>query len=143
MSIKKGNKIKIEYTGTLDDGKVFDSSEKHGQPLELEVGSGKIIPGLDKALIGMKKDEEKEITVKPEEAYGERNEQFIKKIPRKQVPADQEPKPGMVLGLKSPDGRQFPAIITKVDDEELTIDLNHPLAGKTLNFKIKVVDISA
>ena len=142
MAIKKGDKVKIDYTGTFDDGTVFDASEKHGKPLEVEVGSGQIILGFDKALEGMEKGEEKEITIPPEEAYGHNNQELIKKIPRKQIPMDQEPKPGMMLALKTPEGKQFPATITDVNDTEITIDLNHPLAGKTLHFKIKVVEIS-
>ena len=92
---------------------------------------------------GMEKDEEKEITLKPEEAYGENKPDLLKKVPRESLPKDGDPKPGMALFLKTPEGKQFPAKITAVDEKEVTIDLNHPLAGKTLNFKIKVVEIAA
>ena len=141
MTIKKGNKIKVEYTGTFEDGEVFDSSEKHGQPLEFEVGSGQMIKGFDEAVIGMNKDEEKEITLTPENAYGENNPELKKKVPREQLPKDQEPQVGMILGVSLPNGQQFPAKIVEVDDKEITIDLNHPLAGKTLKFKIKIVSV--
>jgi FKBP-type peptidyl-prolyl cis-trans isomerase 2 len=141
MSIKKGDKVKVDYTGTLEDGTVFDTSEGK-QPLEFEAGSGQLIKGFDQAVIGMKKGEEKEITVKPSEAYGDVNPDMLKKVPRDQLPKEQEPKPGMMLALKTPDGKQFPAKITEVTDKEVTIDLNHPLAGKTLNFKVKIVDVS-
>jgi len=143
MSIKNGDKVKVEYTGTLDNGNVFDSSEKHGKPLEFEIGAGMIIPGFEKAVIGMKKGEEKEIKLKPEQAYGEHNPQLIKKIPRDQLPKEQEPKQGMILMLNLPSGQQVPARIAQVTDQEITIDLNHPLAGKTLNFKIKIVDVTS
>lgn len=142
MPVKKGDKVKIEYTGTLEDGTVFDSS-KDREPLEFEVGSEKIIKGFDDAVMGMEKGEEKEITLKPEEAYGEPKDELIKKFPRDQVPTEQELKPGMMLALATPDGRQFPAKIVDLDDKELTLDLNHPLAGKTLKFNIKVVEISS
>lgn len=142
MEVKKGSKIKVEYEGKLDDGTVFDSSEKHGKPLEFEAGSGKVIPGFDKAIIGMKKGEEKEIKLKPEEAYGEPKPQLVKKVPREQLPKDQEIKAGMVLAVGLPTGQQIPARVAKAEEKEITIDLNHPLAGKTLNFKIKVVDVS-
>ena len=142
MTVKKGDKIKVDYVGSLSDGTVFDSSEKHGKPLEVEVGAGHVIKGFDNALEGMKKDEEKTIEIKPTEAYGDHNPQLIKKVPRSQLPKDQEPKEGMILALQTPDGKQFPARITGVNDEEVTIDLNHPLANKTLNFKIKVLDIN-
>ena len=142
MAVKKGDKVKVEYTGTFDDGTVFDASEKHGKPLEVEAGAGQVIKGFDNALIGMEKGEEKEIKLKPEEAYGEPNEKMIQKAPREQFPKDKEIKVGMMLAVGLPNGAQIPAKITEVTDKEVTIDLNHPLAGKTLNFKIKVVEIS-
>jgi len=138
MTVKKGDKIKVEYTGSLEDGTVFDTSEGK-EPLEFEVGSGQIIKGFDEAVIGMKKGEEKTINIKPEDAYGPQNAQLTKKIPKSQLPQDQEPKPGMVLGIQTPDGQQIPARIVQVSEEDITIDLNHPLAGKTLTFKIKIV----
>lgn len=138
MAIKKGDKVKIEYTGKLDDGSVFDSSEGK-DPIEFEVGGGHVIKGFDDAVVGMEKGQEKEVKIKTADAYGERNDELIKKIPRSQLPKDQEPKPGMMLGIQTPQG-QIPAKITSVDKENITIDINHPLAGKDLNFKIKVVD---
>lgn len=143
MAVKKGDKVKIEYTGTLDDGTVFDSSEKHGKPLEFEVGGGKVLKGFEDALIGMKKGEEKDIELKPEEAYGNPNPNLLKKVSKEQFPKDKELKPGMLLIIGTPDGRNFPAKITAVDDKEITLDLNHPLAGKALHFKIKLVEISS
>lgn len=141
MPIKKGNKIKVEYTGTFEDGKVFDTSEGRS-PLEFEVGAGKIIKGFDNAVVGMKKGEEKTIKLSPKDAYGDHNPQLVKKVPRDKLPQEQEPKPGMMLALGLPDGRKLPAMITEVNDSEITIDLNHPLAGKTLIFRIKIIDIA-
>lgn len=145
MAVKKGDKVKVEYSGTLDDGTVFDTSKHgdHNHPIEFEVGSGKVIPGFENAVIGMKKGDEKDIKLKPEEAYGQHNPQLIKKIPKEQLPKEPEPKAGMVLAMKLPNGAQLPAKITEVTDKKVTIDINHPLAGKNLNFKIKVVDISS
>lgn len=140
MTIKEGDKVKIEYTGTLDDGTVFDSSEKHGKPLEFEVGVGQVIKGFENAVIGMKKGEEKEFKLQPAEAYGDYNPQLIKKIPKEQLPKDKELKSGMILVIGTPDGKKFPARITDVTDKEVSLDLNHPLAGKVLNFKIKVIE---
>ncbi len=139
---KKGNTVKIEYKGSLEDGTVFDSTEKHGKPLEFEIGSKKVIKGFEEAVIGMEKDEKKKITLKPEEAYGSPNPDLIKEVPREKLPKEQEPKEGMILGMMLPNGQQIPARITKVEEDKITIDLNHPLAGKTLNFDIKLVDIS-
>lgn len=144
MAIKKGDKIKVEYTGTFEDGTVFDSTTHgdHAHPIEFEVGAGQLIKGFDDAVIGMELNEEKDIKIKPEEAYGERKEELSKEIPRDKLPKDPEPKVGMALMMNLPNGQQFPAVIKSVDEEKIVVDLNHPLAGKTLNFKIKVVEIS-
>ena len=142
MPVKKGDKIKVDYTGTLEDGIVFDTSEGK-QPLEFEVGAGKLIKGFDNGVIGMEKGEEKDIKIEPTEAYGDSNPEMVKKFPKESLPKEQEPKPGMMLVVNTPDGKQFPAKITEVGDKEVTIDLNHPLAGKTLNFKVKIVEITS
>lgn len=141
MAVKKGDTIKVEYTGKLEDGTVFDSSEKHGKPLEFEVGAGQLIKGFEEGVVGMKEGEEKEIAIKKEDGYGEPNPELVKKVPRDQLPKEQEPQPGMMLVLTMPNGQQVPAKITEVNDQEATLDLNHPLAGKDLTFNIKVTDI--
>lgn len=141
MAVEKGNKIKVEYTGTFDNGDVFDSSEKHGQPLEFEVGAGMVIKGFDEAVIGMEVGDEKEVKIEAKDAYGEPNDQLKQTVPKDQLPKDQEPQVGMVLGIATPDGRQFPAKIIEVNDDNIVIDLNHPLAGKNLNFRLKLVSI--
>lgn len=141
MPVKNGDKVKVEYEGTFNDGTVFDSSEKCGAPLEFEVGAGQIIPGIENAVMGMEKGEEKEFKLEPADAYGDRNPQLVQKIPKDQLP--KEVMPGMMLMIGLPNGVQIPVKVTDVTDEEVTIDLNHPLAGKVLNFKIKIVDISS
>lgn len=141
MPVKKGDKIKIEYEGTLDDGSVFDSSEKHGKPLEFEAGSGKVIKGFDEAVIGMEVGEEKKVHITKDKAYGDRKEELVKKAPKEQFPKDKKVEPGMMLAVGLPNGAQLPAVVTDVKENEVTIDMNHPLAGKDLNFKIKVVEI--
>ncbi len=141
MPIKKGDKIKVEYEGTLDDGTVFDSTEKHGKPLEFEVGAGQVIKGFDEAVIGMEKGEEKTVKIEPKDAYGEHNPELVKKVPKEVIKSDVEIKPGMFLIMTAPDGRQFPALVKEITDKEIVLDLNHPLAGKTLNFRIKIIDI--
>ncbi|MBS3143364.1 peptidylprolyl isomerase [Candidatus Woesearchaeota archaeon] len=144
MAVKKGDKVKVEYTGTLDDGTVFDSSAHgdHSHPIEFEVGSGMVIEGFDMGVTGMKKGEEKEITIKPEDGYGNVNPKAVQKIPRDQLPKGPEPKAGMILLLSTPDGQQFPVKIKEVSNNEIVIDMNHPLAGKTLHFKIKVIGVN-
>ncbi len=138
----KGSKIKVEYVGTLEDGTVFDSSEKHNSPLEFIVGEGQLIKGFDDAVVGMKVGEEKEVKLLPEDAYGPHNPEFVRDMPKDMFPKDQEIKPGMIFMVDLQDGRQLPVRVTKVSDGHVTIDLNPPLAGKTLIFKIKVVDIA-
>ena len=124
MTVKKGDKVKVEYTGTLDDGTVFDSSEKHGKPLEFEVGSGMVIPGFDNALIGMKKGEEKEVKLESKDAYGDPNPELVKKVPKDKLPTDKELKPGMMLGVGLPNGTQLPAMIKEVGDKEERFHIN-------------------
>ena len=141
MPIKNGDKVKVEYKGTLDDGTVFDSSEKHGEPLEFEIGAEQIIPGFENAVMGMENGEEKEFKLDATEAYGDRNPQLVQKIPKDQLP--QEVVTGMMLVVALPNGSQIPVKVTEVTDGWVTIDMNHPLAGEALNFKIKIVDVSS
>jgi len=143
MAIKDGEIVVIEYTGTLEDGTVFDSSEKHGKPLEFQIGGKQVIPGFENAIKTMKKGEEKSIKLKSSEAYGDPNPQLIKEIPRKQIPDQEKMQVGMVMIISLPNGMQIPARITEVKEETVTIDLNHPLAGKTLLFKIKLIDVKS
>ena len=140
--IKKGDKVKVEYVGSLEDGTVFDSSEKHNAPLEFVVGEGQLIKGFDDAVVGMKVGEEKEITLPPEEAYGSHNPEFVKDMPRNLFPQDQEIQPGMSFIVDLQDGRKIQVRVSKVSEDAVTIDLNPPLAGKTLIFKIKIVEIA-
>ena len=143
MNVKKGSKIKVEYEGKLDNGEIFDSSQHgdHSHPLEFIVGEGHVIPGFDNAVVGMKKGDEKEFEIESQDAYGSYDDRLMKNIPRNALPQEQEPKEGMVLVLGTPDGRQFPVKISRVNKENVTVDFNHPLAGKKLHFKIKVVEV--
>jgi FKBP-type peptidyl-prolyl cis-trans isomerase 2 len=140
MAIKQGDTIKVHYVGTLDDGTVFDSSVKRGEPLEFTVGAGQLIKGFDEAVVGMEAGEEKEIHLEAEEAYGDWNPDAVKRFPRDQYPEGQTPVAGMTVGLSLPNGQQIPAVITEVTEQEIALDLNHPLAGKALNFKIQIVE---
>ena len=139
MVIEKGNKIKVDYTGSFEDGEVFDSSEKHGQPLEFEAGAGMVVPGFDSAVIGMDVGEEKTVILQSSEAYGEPHPDAIQKVPKDKFPV--EAKAGMMIGVPLPNGQSIPAKIVEISDNEVTIDMNHPMAGKVLVFKIKIVSI--
>lgn len=140
MSIKDGDTIKINYTGTLDDGSVFDSSENHEQPLEFTVGQGQVIPGFEEAVRGMEEGDEKEFRIEPSEAYGEYNEELAQQVPKTVIKSDMDIEVGMMLLVRTPDGREIPARVSEIGDEQVTLDMNHPLAGKALNFSIRVVE---
>ncbi len=142
MAVKNGDTVKVEYTGTFDDGTIFDSLKEYGEPMEFVVGSGQLIEGFNDAVVGMQLGEEKEIRLQPEDAYGNPREAMRKKIPRDAIP-EEELAPGMQLGMQLESGEVMPAWIIAVTEENVTIDLNHPLAGKTLNFKIKLIEISS
>ena len=145
MVVKKGDKVKVDYEGKFENGEIFDSSKHgdHSHPLEFTVGSGEVIKGFDEALVGMKRGEGKEFTIASEDAYGERKQELEKDIPKSYLPKNQDPKVGMTLMIGAPDGRQFPVQITKVAKDSITVDLNHPLVGKKLVFKIKLLEIDA
>jgi peptidylprolyl isomerase len=137
---KAGDTVKIHYTGTLDDGSQFDSSSGR-DPLEFTVGSGQVIPGFDKAVEGMAVGDQKKVRIEAEDAYGERSDQMIQEVPKSALPDDLEPEEGMGLQARGQDGRVINLTVTEVGDETITVDGNHPLAGKPLNFDIELVSI--
>jgi peptidylprolyl isomerase len=140
--VENGAYISVEYTGTLGNGEVFDSSQGR-QPLEIHMGAGQMIKGFEAQLMGMALNEKKAFTLKPEDAYGPRNAELKQSVPRSEVPPDLDVQVGMIVGLVSQEGNRIPALIVEMDDEHLILDLNHPLAGETLTFDIEVVGISS
>ncbi len=145
MKAKKSDKIKVEYEGKLDNGEVFDTTNREGfqQPLELVIGEGKIISAFEEEIIGMEKGEEKEFKIPPEKAYGPINPEAKREFPKELVPPGQELKSGMTIVLKTQNNQQFPAKVEEIKDKTIVLDLNHPLAGQNLNFRIKIVDIKS
>jgi peptidylprolyl isomerase len=137
---KVGDSVKIHYTGTLDDGTKFDSSAGR-EPLEFTVGDGQVIPGFDTAVEGMAVGETKSVNIEPEQAYGPRHEQLIQQVPKSALPADLTPEVGMGLQAQGPDGQNLQLTVTEVNEDNITVDGNHPLAGKALNFDIELVHI--
>lgn len=139
--VQEGNFVAIHYTGRLETGEIFDSCT--GEiPFEFEVGAGTVIEGLDKAVRGMEINEEKHIAIPPEEAYGLYNESMIQAIPIEEVRQYFEPQVGMVIGVQLDEGIQVPATIKEVSETAVVLDFNHQLAGKTLYFDIKIMDIN-
>ncbi|ADY30102.1 MULTISPECIES: FKBP-type peptidyl-prolyl cis-trans isomerase [Cellulophaga] len=138
--VKENNTVKVNYTGKLADGQVFDTSEGR-EPLEFTLGQGQLIPGFEKGVLDMKLNEKKTITIAKEEAYGEVNEALIQEVKKSELPQDMEPKVGMGLVSKAPDGREMNLMVVEVKDESIVIDGNHPLAGKDLIFDLEVLEI--
>lgn len=139
MTVVNGKKVSIDYTLTVD-GQVVDSSQARG-PLTYMQGQNQMIPGLEKALLGLKVGDEKSVVVAPGDAYGEINPEAVQSVPRSSLPQDIQPQVGMALNLQTAEGQQLVAVIKEVQEENILLDLNHPLAGKTLSFTVKVVKI--
>ncbi len=138
--VKNGETVKIHYTGTLTDGQTFDSSEGR-DPLEFTVGSGQIIGGLDAAMPGMEVGEKKQVQVPCDEAYGQVNPEMRQDIPRSNIPDEIPLEEGIQLQMQSPDGQVMPVTVVEVKDDAVTLDANHPLAGKDLVFDVELVEI--
>lgn len=138
---KPGDFVQVFYTGSLTNGEVFDSNEG-GAPLEFQINSGGIIPGFNDAVLGMDQGQEKEVSIPPEQAYGMPDERMVMQFPLKDVPSHMKVELGMTLQLTTPDGRPLPARVTSLDDENMTLDLNSPLAGQTLVFKIRLAGVT-
>jgi peptidylprolyl isomerase len=140
--VESGSFVSVEYKGTLSNGEVFDSSRQN-RPFEVEIGSGRVIKGFEEALMGMSLHEKKTFTVGPKDAYGERDESLKKSFSKEDVPPGTDPQVGQTVTLTSPQGQEIPGWISRVDDEKITVDLNHPLAGESLTFEVEVVGINS
>ena len=138
--IENGQKVKIHYTGTLDDGSQFDSSAGR-DPLEFEMGAGMVIPGFEKGVSDMDVGDKKKIHIPAAEAYGERREEMVMDFERSQLPPEMEPEVGMMLQMQGPQGQPIPVTVTAVADAHITIDANHQLAGQNLNFELELVAV--
>jgi peptidylprolyl isomerase len=136
---KDGDTVRVHYTGKLDDGSVFDSSVER-EPLEFELGSGQVIAGFDDAVRGMAPGEECSVTIPSEQAYGERRDELMMVVPRGDLPVEIDPQVGQQLQLSQGD-QSFIVTIAALDDAEVVLDGNHPLAGADLTFELKLVDI--
>lgn len=137
---KKGDVVRVHYTGRLTDGQQFDSSVGR-TPLEFTVGAGQMIKGFDTGVEGMAIGEKKVINISPEEGYGPTNPEAIIEFPREQVPQDMKLEPGMELTLQNQHGHPVPVVVIEVKDDVIILDANHSLAGKDLVFDIELVEI--
>jgi len=140
MAPVTGDTVRVHYTGTLSDGTTFDSSEGR-EPLEFTVGSGQVIPGFDIAVADLEVGDTATVNIAAADAYGERSDEGIQVFPRDAFPPDASPEVGWAVELSSPEGERVPATVAEVTDESITLDFNHPLAGKDLTFEITLVEI--
>jgi len=138
---KTNDKVTVHYTGKLDDGTVFDSSQGR-DPLEFTIGTGQVIPGFENGVVGMEEGESKTITLEPDDAYGQVRDDLIVEVNKTDIPNDIDVEVGQQLQINRPDGRVIPVLISAINDDKVTLDANHPLAGKTLTFDVELVKIS-
>jgi len=139
--VKSGDTVRIHYTGTLTDGQTFDSSEGR-DPLEFTIGSGQIIPGLEAAIPGMTVGDKKTVEVPADDAYGQPDPNAQQAVPRGEIPDDIPLDLGTQLQVQTPQGQVMPVTVVDVNEEQVTLDANHPLAGKDLTFNIELVEIA-
>ncbi|RLC32234.1 MAG: peptidylprolyl isomerase [Deltaproteobacteria bacterium] len=137
---KTGDTVKVHYTGKLESGEIFDSSVNR-DPLEFVIGGGNIIPGFENGVLGMEEGSSVNITIPPEEAYGNRNEQFVVQVNRNEFPENITPQVGLQLQMTQPNGEPVVVRIVDMSDDTITLDANHPLAGETLFFEVELVKI--
>jgi peptidylprolyl isomerase len=140
MPAKSGDSVRVHYKGSLEDGTVFDSSYDT-DPFEFTLGAGMVIPGFDQAVIGMDAGAVKTVSIPPDEAYGEYLDDHTIEVDRAQVPDSITPEVGLGLELHSNDGQTIDVVISRIDGDNITLDANHPLAGKTLTFEISLLEI--
>lgn len=140
VQAKQEDLVKVNYTGRLADGTIFDSSEESG-PLEFNIGRAQVIPGFEQAVIGMQPGEAKTVRIPPEQAYGEHHEKLIAVLRRSEIPAEMELEVGNQLEVTQEDGEKFLVMIAAISEESVTLDANHPLAGKELIFDIHLLEI--
>ena len=139
-AVTEGSKVKVHYTGTFDDGEVFDSS-RQTDPFEFEVGAGQVIPGLDNAVVGMQAGDSKQIRLEEEEAYGPYRDEMVFDADPSQFEEGLSPQVGQQFQTQLQDGSPLLLTVKAVDDGKITLDANHPMAGKALNFDLEIISI--
>ena len=137
---KKGDMVKVHYTGRLTDGTQFDSSSGQ-EPLQFTIGQGQVIPGFENAVIGMSPGEKNSTSIPVDQGYGDHREEMVVQVPLEDLPAEMHPEVGQKVEARSEDGRQIVMTVIGLTDEAVTLDANHPLAGKELVFDVELVEI--
>ncbi|NOT60234.1 MAG: peptidylprolyl isomerase [Acidobacteria bacterium] len=140
-AVQFGDTVKVHYQGTFDDGQMFDTSEGN-DPLEFTVGAQQVIPGFERAMVGMQIGETRNIVIPAAEAYGERDDDLVQRMPRDKFRLNgAEPELGLAIEMHTPQG-SIPVVITQLTEEFVTLDANHPLAGETLHFALELVAVT-
>jgi peptidylprolyl isomerase len=137
---KNGDTVKVHYSGKLDDGTLFDTSAER-EPLEFTIGEGKLIPDFEQAVVGMEPGESKNIQITSENAYGPHHEEMVMVVDRKDIPEGLDPQVNQKLQVQQQNGQSFVVTVTEVSEANVTLDGNHPLAGKDLSFDIQLMEI--
>ncbi|HEY0273357.1 MAG TPA: FKBP-type peptidyl-prolyl cis-trans isomerase [Chitinophaga sp.] len=140
QTVKQGDTVRVHYHGRLDNGATFDSSEGRA-PLEFTVGAGMVIKGFDNGVIDMKIGDKKTVHISVEEAYGPKNQEMVLDFPKSNIPPDMKPEIGMDLQMSNNEGQVFQVKVVGINEEFITLDANHPLAGEPLTFDIELVEI--
>jgi len=141
-AVKTGDTVAVHYTGKLDDGSVFDSSRER-EPLKFVLGERRVIPGFEKAVLGMTRGESKTTTIPATDAYGEHRPEMVVQFERDKIPSDMDVQVGQELQVQTTSGQAIPARVVDTSEADVTLDANHPLAGKDLTFDIELVEIVA
>ncbi len=137
---KNGDTVKVHYTGRFDDGTVFDTSADR-EPLQFTLGGRQVIPGFERAVVGMQMGESKTVQIPPDQGYGPHQAELVFQVGRETLPKELDPQVGQHLELQQPDGQRVMLTITEVSAATVTLDANHPLAGKELTFNVELVEI--
>jgi peptidylprolyl isomerase len=138
---KNGDTVKVHYTGKLDDGTIFDTSADR-EPMQFTIGEGQLIPDFEQAIVGMSPGESKTVQIPSDNAYGPHHEEMVMAVDRKEFPDDLDPKVDQMLQVRQQDGHTFAVKVTDVSEAKVTLDANHPLAGKDLTFDIQLTEIA-
>ena len=137
---KVGDTVRVRYTGSLEDGTVFGSSPEQ-EPLEVIIGKQNVLPSFEEAVVGMNEGDTKTFSIQPDDAFGQHKKDLVFSVERSQMPSEIDLQLGRVLRVESDTGKNYDVTVTDIDDEKVTLDGNHPLAGKVLNFEVELVEI--
>lgn len=138
---KQGDTVKVHYTGKLEDGRVFDTSSGR-EPLSFTIGEGTVIEGFESGIVGMGVGDKKTLNISPDSAYGNRNDELIAVVEKENIPEDIDVSVGQQLQVRQPNGQTINVSVTDVSEENVTLDANHPLAGRDLVFDVEIVEIA-